>query len=211
MRLGAGVEGDETIDRVPPDPARPRGLDGLSSTELMERARGGDDRALDRLFARYLPILRRWAAGRLPRWARDLLDTDDMIQETLIKTVRNVETFAPRHDGALAAYLRQALHNRIRDEVRNASRRPRREEIPEDRADETASPLEAAIGEEASRKYEEALARLSEEEREVVLARIELGLGYEEIARATNRPSADAARMAVRRALVRLATAMERE
>lgn len=185
--------------------------DELSSVELVRRARTGDHRALDRLFARYLPILRRWAAGRLPGWARDVLDTDDMIQETLIKTLRNVETFVPRHDGALAAYLRQALTNRIRDEVRNAARRPRTEEIAPDLADGGTSPLETAIGSEALRRYEQALGRLSEENRELVLARVELGLSYEEVARATNKPTADAARMAVSRALVRLATEMDRE
>ena len=91
-----------------------------SSVELVRRARDGDRRALDHLFERYLPVLRRWAAGRLPRWARDLVDTDDMIQETLMGTFRNVGAFEPRHDGALGAYLRQALNNRIRDEVRTS-------------------------------------------------------------------------------------------
>ena len=65
---------------------------GVSSVELVVRARGGDRQALDRLFERYLPLLRRWAAGRLPRWARDLVDTDDMIQDTLMRTFRNVRS-----------------------------------------------------------------------------------------------------------------------
>ncbi len=186
-------------------------MDGLSSVELVQRARAGDDRALDRLLKRYLPLLRRWASGRLPGWARDVLDTDDMIQETLIKTLRNVKAFEPRHDGALAAYLRQALTNRIRDEVRNAARRPRNEEIAADLSDGRTSPLEAAIGSEALGRYEAALGRLSSDERELVLARVELGLSYEEVARATQKPTADAARMAVSRALVRLATEMDRE
>ena len=183
-------------------------MDGLSSVELVRRARDGDRRALDSLFERYLPLLRRWAAGRLPRWARGLVDSDDMIQDTLMKTFRNVESFNPRHDGALAAYLRQALDNRIRDELRNASRRPPIGEIREDRAYGGASPLEAAIGSEAMEKYEAALGRLSREDRELVLARVELGLSYADLARAMNKPSADAARMAVSRALARLAAEM---
>jgi len=36
-------------------------LDGLSSVELVARAREGDAQALDRLFARYRPLLHRWA------------------------------------------------------------------------------------------------------------------------------------------------------
>src|SRR5262245_25045792 len=84
-------------------------LDDVTTVELVRRAREGQREAIDRLFERYLPILRRWAAGRLPVWARDMVDTDDIIQETLMRTFQNVETFVPRHDGALGGYLRQAL------------------------------------------------------------------------------------------------------
>ncbi len=199
------MEQDETVRLGGP------GDPGVSSVELVRRARDGDRQALDRLFERYLPILRRWAAGRLPRWARDFVDTEDMIQDTLIKTFRNVETFEPRHDGALAAYLRQAMANRVRDEIRRVHARPRREELREDQPDAGTSPLEEAVGSEALRRYEEALSRLSTEDRELVLARIEMGLSYEDVAAATNRPSADAARMAVGRALVRLAKEMDRD
>lgn len=183
-------------------------LDGVSSVELVRRARDGDREALDRLFARYVPLLRRWAGGRLPRWARDLVDTDDMIQETLLGTCRNVAQFTPRHDGAVAAYLRQALQNRIRDEVRKVHARPPRQEIDDGTMDRGASPLEEAIGREALARYEEALRRLPEDERELILARIEMGFSYAEVAKATGRATSDAARMAVGRALVRLAREM---
>ena len=187
------------------------GSDDVPSVELVRRAQAGDRQALDRLFQRYLPILRRWAAGRLPRWARDLLDTDDMIQETMVRTFRNIEGFVPRHDGAFGAYLRQALLNRIRDELRKAQARPRRGEIPEDLPADGASPLEEAIGSEAVENYERALSRLDEDARTIVLARIEMGMSYEEIAAAANRPSAEAARKAVSRALHSLAREMARE
>jgi RNA polymerase sigma-70 factor (ECF subfamily) len=183
----------------------------VSSVELVHKAREGDRQALDHLFKRYIPVLRRWTTGRLPLWARDLVDTDDMIQDTLVRTFRSVEAFVPRHDGAFAAYLRQVLDNRIRDEVRNATRRPRGDAISESRADSDVSPLEAAIGSEALRRYEKALGRICADDRGLVVARIEMGLSFEEVARATNKPTADAARMAVGRALVRLATEMDHE
>ena len=100
-----------------------------TSVELLRRARVGDRQALDRLFLRYVPGLRRWAHGRLPVWARDMLDTDDLVQDAMLKTMRNVEQFEYRHDGALQAYLREALRNRIRDAVRKAHRDPRVEAI----------------------------------------------------------------------------------
>lgn len=160
------------------------------------------------MFARYLPSLRRWASGRLPRWARDLADTPDLVQETLLQTFKKIEGFEHRGEGALQAYLRQAVMNRIRDELRKAHRRPEMVAHDEEAADDSLSPLERALGTQAVERYEAALGRLSAQERELVIARVELGLTYAELADATGKPSAAAARMAVVRALVRLAEEM---
>jgi RNA polymerase sigma-70 factor (ECF subfamily) len=182
--------------------------DPASSVELVRRARDGDRRALETLLQRYVGVLHRWASGRLPRWARGVVDTEDLIQETLVRTLANISAFEPRHDGALQAYLRQALRNRIVDEVRRAKRRPPTGALSDRHPDAGASPLEETIGLEAAERYERALSRLGERDREAVIARIELGRGYDEIARALDKPSPDAARMAVGRALVRLAQEM---
>src|SRR6267142_1786548 len=109
--------------------------------DLVERAKAGDDEALNRLFARYLPSLRRWASGRLPRWTRDLMDTDDLVQETMFRAVNRLDRFESRHEGALQAYLRQAIVNRIRDEIRRTKRSPAATELDENASDHGASPL----------------------------------------------------------------------
>jgi RNA polymerase sigma-70 factor (ECF subfamily) len=179
--------------------------------DLVERAKSGDADALNRLFARYLPSLRRWASGRLPRWSRDLMDTDDLVQETVVRAVKRIDRFESRHEGALQAYLRQAIVNRIRDEMRRAKRSPAPIVLDDNAPDKGASPLEAAIGEEALERYEAALARLRPEEREAIVARLEMDGSYQDVAQALGKPSADAARMAVSRALVRLAQEMSRE
>jgi RNA polymerase sigma-70 factor, ECF subfamily len=179
-----------------------------STLSLLERARAGDQDALNDLFARFAPPLRRWASGRLPRWARDLSDTPDLVQETLFNTFRNIEGFEYRAEGALQLYLRRAVMNRIRDELRRARHRPESTELDPVLLDDTASPLELAIGAEAVSRYETALDRLREDDREIVIARVELGLTYSEIAAAAGKPSANAARMAVVRALMRLAEEM---
>jgi RNA polymerase sigma-70 factor (ECF subfamily) len=57
---------------------------------LLVRARSGDHAALDRLFLRHLRPLQRWASGRLPGWARGLADTDDLVQDTLLHTLKRV-------------------------------------------------------------------------------------------------------------------------
>jgi RNA polymerase sigma-70 factor, ECF subfamily len=193
-------------------PAASAGQGRLDSTfALVEQAKAGDRDALDRLFTRYLPSLRRWASGRLPRWTRDLMDTDDLVQETVIRAVKRMDRFESRHEGALQAYLRQAIVNRIRDEVRRTRRSPVATALDDNESDHGASPLENAIGAEALERYEAALARLRPEEREAIVARVEMEGSYQEVAQALGKPSADAARMAVSRALLRLAEEMGRE
>ncbi|HTL44748.1 MAG TPA: sigma-70 family RNA polymerase sigma factor [Vicinamibacterales bacterium] len=180
-----------------------------STLTLLTRARDGDREALDALFARYLPALRRWASGRLPRWARDLADTTDLVQDTALQVFKKIEQFEHRGEGAFQAYLRQAVLNRIRNELRSAASRPGRAELDSAAPDESASPLERAIGAQGVERYEAALQRLRDDERELIIARLELGLTYSEIAAATGRPSPDAARMAIGRAIVRLTEGMK--
>src|SRR6185436_12616777 len=116
-----------------------------ASVDLLARARTGDRDALERLLHRYRPILLHWARGRLPVWARDIVDTDDLVQDTLIQTVGRIDVFEPHHDGALLAYLRQALQNRIRDEIRRRSRRPDREDLDSETPDQAPTPLEHTV------------------------------------------------------------------
>jgi RNA polymerase sigma factor (sigma-70 family) len=199
-RAMLGPGGPEASDRQDPE----------STFQLLDRARAGDKDALDQLFERHLKPLQRWARGRLPAWARDVADTNDLVQETLIQTFRRIEGFEPRGVGALQAYLRQAVLNRIRDELRRKRRRPDMAELNGLEIDRGESPLEQAIGREAVDRYEEALTRLRPDEREAIIARVELGYSYEELAEALGKPTADAARKAAQRALARLAEEMQR-
>jgi RNA polymerase sigma factor (sigma-70 family) len=159
---------------------------------------------------RYLPKLSRWASGRLPKWARDMSDTDDLVQDTLIRSVANLGHFEARGEGALQAYLRGAVMNRIRDEIRRRRRTPAIGALDSGIAGQGPSPLETAIGAEALAKYDRALERLDAETREAVIARIEMGCSYAEVAELMDKPSVDAARMVVSRALVKLAEEMRR-
>jgi RNA polymerase sigma factor (sigma-70 family) len=188
-----------------------QGLGGAATVQLLEQARDGDRRALEALFERYLPLLRRWAKGRLPQWARRGTDTHDLVQEAMIQTLGKLDTFSATREGALQAYLRQAILNRIRDELRRAARRPTAEPVDEAVPDRGSSPLEQAIGAEMVERYDAGLQQLSPEERELLVARLEFGCSYEQVAEAVGRPTAEAARLAVRRALVHLAQVMQRD
>jgi RNA polymerase sigma-70 factor, ECF subfamily len=179
--------------------------------ELLARIRAGDAEALNRLLARHLPALQRWARGRLPSGVRDLEDTADLVQESVIQALKHLDHFEYRRDGALQAYLRQAVYNRIRMEFRRKRSRPQRAEFDSQHETPAASPLDLAVGSEALERYERALARLKPEDREAVIAKMELDCSYAELARALRKPSADAARMAVGRALLRLAAEMKHD
>lgn len=197
-------------------PFRPRASgssDGapLETTfHLLALVRAGDRSALERLFARHLKPLQRWASGRLPPWARQLADTDDLVQDALVRTFKRIEEFEPRGAGSLQAYLRQAVLNHLRDELRRKGRQPPIDSLDDVDIEGGRSPLEEAIGREGIERYERALARLEPVDRELIIARVEMGYSYEELADATGKPTADAARKAAHRALVKLVEEMQR-
>lgn len=191
----------------------PTPVDAESTFQLIQRFRSGDAHALELLFSRHLPRLQRWARGRLPTWARGSADTQDLVQDTLLQTFNRMDVFEPTREGALQAYLRQAVMNRIRDEIRRVGRRPQQvelEKLEDGEVDPAKSPLEEAIGMEEVERYESALARLRPEEREAIILRVELGHSHEEVARLLDKPSPEAARKAAKRALLRLVEEMTR-
>ena len=187
--------------------AAPAAANALTSMELLARAKDGDELALNDLCARYLPRLQRWAHGRLPAYARGALDTHDIVQVTLAKAVRGLHSFEPRHSGSFQGFLHTTLRNCICDQVRSARRRPT-VMLDTDRAADDPTPFELAVGEETADRYEKALARLKPADREAIVARIELGLPYAEVAASLGKPSIAAAHVAVSRALVKLAKEM---
>jgi DNA-directed RNA polymerase specialized sigma24 family protein len=97
--------------------------DGESTSSLIERAGAGDAEALERVFARQRKPLQRWASGRLPIWARDISDKEDLVRETLLQTFKRIGEFELRRVGALQAYLRQAVLNRAARASRSALQR----------------------------------------------------------------------------------------
>ncbi len=180
-----------------------------STAVLMQRVREGDKDSLERLIQRHVAPLRRYVSGRLPRWARDLADTDDLVQDTLLRTFSKMDSFEVRGVGALQAYLRQAVMNRLRDELRRKGRAPALVDVDEQHLVGQGSPLEEAIGAEAAARYVAALARLEPEEREAIIGRVEMEYSYADLADVLGKPTADAARKATRRALLRLAEGMK--
>lgn len=179
-----------------------------STEQLLHRIRIGDPHARERLLARYLPMLRRWAHGRLPTHARDLGDTEDLVQATLLRAIGRLDGFEYEGSGCFLGYLRHLLLNVLRNEIRRSVARGGSTELSEALGDDDGiSPLEAAIGRERLRRYERALATLPQRQQELLVMRIEFGLDYDEIAAETTL-GRDAVRMAIKRAVAQLARTM---
>lgn len=184
-----------------------KSAENRSSLELLRSAQAGDAGAVETIYQRYTPPLKRWAHGRLPRWARDLLDTEDLVHEALTRTLNHLGKIEYPRAGAFQAYMRRALRNRLLNEIDRARRKPFMKTL-EDGFQQSPSPLEELVGKEAMERFEKAFDGLPEADQELIVARIEMGMSYAEVAEATQRPTADAARMATSRALARLVRKM---
>ena len=181
----------------------------LASTATLIRAlRQGDAEARGRLIERCLPLLRRWARGRLPHYGRDLHETDDIVQVSLMRALNRLETFDAQRPGAFIAYLRTILMNVVREEIRRTARTGQAWRPAESLADPGLSLVDRVIGQQTMERYEDALASLTAAQREAVVLRIEFDMTYPEIAAELEADSPDAVRMLVARGLATLAESM---
>jgi RNA polymerase sigma-70 factor, ECF subfamily len=179
-----------------------------TSFQLLLRARAGDQDALERLCACYLPRLTRWAEGRMPRDARGALDTGDIVQEVLMQVLKRLPMFDPREPWSFPAYLRRALMNRLRDEARRARRHPAAGPLDSQAEALDPSPFDQLVGVEGRERYEAALERLRPHDQQAIVTRCEWNMSYEEIAALLGKTTVNATRVAIHRALVRLAKEM---
>lgn len=146
----------------------------------------------------------------MPSAARGLFDTDDLVQVAVERTLARLDHIEPSVSGSLLAYLRRAVLNQIRDEIRRVQRRPQRGGWSLEQAAAERDPLEQLISREALERYDIALAQLPAEQQEAFMMRIEMDCSYRDIADALGKPSAESARMLVRRAIQTLARLLKR-
>jgi RNA polymerase sigma-70 factor, ECF subfamily len=195
--------------RKPQGPKPPGDEAGDSTMWLLERAQGGDHSAARILLERALPGVRRWSHGRLPRYSRGAADTEDVVQDAVVGVLKRLKRFNHRTVGALQAYLRKSVVNRIRDLIRRSNTHPNEplDDLPVP-ADEPSA-LEGAILREQIDLFYAGLRQLRPADRQIVIWKIELGYSVDDIARRLGK-SKPAAAMAISRALARLKKAMNR-
>lgn len=176
---------------------------------LLRRLRGGDALARDLLCTRLEPQLRRWARGRLPASLRGSADTADLVQTALLRVLGKLDRFESTHAGALYGYVRTAMTHALCDILRAHPQAQRVDfEILAQLPQLPDSPLEAALGREGVLAYEQVLASLTPEHRELVLMRFEFGMSFPEIAAELGQ-SADGVRMKLNRALKQMALMLD--
>lgn len=204
----------DVLSEVPEAEPSSTRVDPESSFALVLRVRAGDTVAGELLFARYSRRLHQWAHGRLPAWARGAGDTHDLVQDTMLQVYQHLDRFEPRHTGAFLAYVRRTLHNNIVTRVR-ASRGPGTFE-PFDDSDEgtlpavhTPRPEHDLDVQRRFERYEIELENLKPAYREVIIARNEMGLPWDEIAEIMQK-RVGAVQMLYHRAVLRLSEQMAR-
>jgi RNA polymerase sigma-70 factor, ECF subfamily len=155
----------------------------LSDAELVRKAKGGDDRALDVLVARHAPRVNRLASQLMG----DLEEARDAAQESLVKLCTRLRQF--RGEAQFATWLHRLVVNTCRDRI--AFQRVRRTEplsVEDGAADEETDPSRLAVLADLRHDVAEALARLSPKQRAVVVLRDSFGLSYAEISRVAKIP-----------------------
>jgi RNA polymerase sigma-70 factor (ECF subfamily) len=180
-----------------------------ATADLVARFHRGDEAALELLINRILPSLRRFGHRRVTGRTRSLVDIDDLVQDALLSTVRRLPHFVYQTPGALLAYLRRVVVNRIIDAKRKRARQGEWLALPDECAGQAASPLQRVIHQEEIRRYRAALLRLRPRDRQLIVMRLEQQLTYQEIGTQLHMPSPNAARVALIRATARLVSALE--
>ena len=155
-REAAHLRGADTLPvhgAVAGGPAGPAPTQASTAT-LLALTQVGDPRAREHLAGRYVTVLRSFAHGRIPARARDMVDTEDLVQSSIRRGLARVKAFKPRRDGAFLADLRHILMNQVRDEVRRARRRPAHEALTDEIPARSPSPSNHVAEREVLARYE---------------------------------------------------------
>lgn len=185
-----------------------------SSTDLLRRAKLGSDAALNLLYEQCAGRLLAYIRLRLGRELRAKLESRDILQATLLKSLTHLHELKGEERESLMAWLARIAEHEIRDRA-DYHQRQRRDAARELAIDEDVplaaaarSALSQVILDERAQALEAAMDTLAPAHREVILLRTFEELSFPEIARRLGR-SEDACRMLFARAMTALTLAMQ--
>jgi RNA polymerase sigma-70 factor (ECF subfamily) len=210
------------------DPGRTRSRvvseDVTKTLDLIQRAQNGDRDALGRVLARYSERVRRIVRARLGKRLRRLVDSGDILQETLLVAVRKWQDYDVPDEASVVNLLARIAQHKITDVADRANSKKGNLdlEVSMESGDSQASglafdppnsdthALDRQIRRERQEIVDDCLAELPEAYRELILQRDFAGHSWKEVARLTGRPSENAARMAYGKALMELTKLVRR-
>ena len=216
MMNPAIVPRSESPRRTPKPPvvaatdARFSGTDSTSTVTLWQQATAGDRRALELVISRMRPYLRRVWRVRLQQSARHLVETEDLLQESLIRAMKHLPQFQGQSIQDFRNWLHAVFRNLVIDEARKGLRVPVVVEPADDIVDHGRSPEEIAVDREHTAVFDSAVARLRPKERLLVIHRLQHGRSFQELSDMLGIASAAAGRMAFNRELRKLRDEMKR-
>jgi RNA polymerase sigma-70 factor, ECF subfamily len=195
-------------------------MESRDSKRLVDIAAAGDSQALDQLFSRCQPRLRRLLALKGGSALRQV-ELEDLMQEAYLEATRQFGDYTYQGPDSFFRWLATVALHRLSNlqRIASAKKRDRRREQPLQRdgstllpggvtpSDVGPGPRTLALGTEAQTRLDQALGRLSEIDREVItLARVQ-GLSLQEIAERMER-TRNAVALLLSRALRKLKAEM---
>jgi len=194
----------------------PRFGDDSVLVRLLQQARTGDKQALEHLFRRLYPYMLLCAREELDSDLRAQVRESDLVQQSLLEAHQDFPKFEGRDVSTLVKWLETILRSNVADLRRRCDARRRQGVGPDVSLDDSQSSLAkelkrslldssatSAGSSAGDLELDNALAKLPEDYREVILLRHRDKLSFAEIGERTGR-SADAARMCWTRAVKRL-------
>jgi RNA polymerase sigma-70 factor (ECF subfamily) len=164
------------MDQFTPDSAETR--------RLLQRMRTGEAAAFDELFARHQDYLRQIVALRLDHRLRPRVDPSDVVQETQLEAIRRLPDFLTRQPMPFRLWLRKTAQERLqmleRRHVTAQRRSVTREVTLPDRSSLELARQFIDLGSSPSRRFKQrevvqlvrqALADLTDTDREILLLR----------------------------------------
>lgn len=164
------------------------------TADLLSAAQEGDSDAVERLLARYYPLVTRIVELRIQGRIHGDAEAEDIVQETMLDVFRGLHRFEEQSEGKYRHWLARIVENNIRDRQRFLLREKRGAGRVRRFADFSRSSLQQSIAgacptpaaefraEELERRIEEAMLRLKPADREIIILRKLCRMEYEEMA-----------------------------
>jgi RNA polymerase sigma-70 factor (ECF subfamily) len=194
--------------------------DSAQTSGLLDKVRQGDPQALEELLTRYRPEMRAFVEVHLSPRLAARVDPSDVVQEAQMEVVRRMDDFLQRRPMPFHLWMRKTAYQRLLDLHKHHLKRRRRSVDREvawpDRSSLLLarpllaggpSPSQRLEAEDLARRVAQAVARLAEPDREILLMRHGEQMPFEEIAQLLDIEPA-AARKRFGRALLRLQQAL---